>query len=291
MAGPRILPQEQLRGKGVYLLDDHEVIRRGLRYLLESAGLSVVGESGSAREAARRIPALRPDLVILDDELQDGSGADVCRAVAAADPGIRCVLMTGEAEEAVLIDSILAGAWGCLSKWDDSTEQLRLIGRALAGHTAYSDRLRAPDAGESTDPAMAPSDAGLRRLTSQERNAALGLARGLSNRQISQEMFLAEKTVKNMMSSVLMKLGMAHRSQVAVLVSKSVAGHSGADYRSGWFPDLIAEVAAALVSCTTESGFLPPTAADRAAGVTRLSVALAAARTGMPFFSSKQPRS
>ena len=127
----------------MYLLDDHEVVRRGLRQLLESDGLSIAGESGSAREAVRRIPALRPALVILDDDLPDGSGADVCRAIAAADPSIRCVLMTGEADEAVLIDSILAGAWGCLSKQDDSSEQLRLIRRALAGHTAYSGRFQA----------------------------------------------------------------------------------------------------------------------------------------------------
>jgi len=135
-ADPRIYPINAVAGRGVYLLDDHELVRRGLRQLLETNGLSIAGESGSAREAIRRIPALRPELVILDDDLPDGSGADVCRAIAVAEPGIRCVLMTGDGDEPVLIDSILAGAWGCLSKEDESGEQLRLIRRALAGYTA-----------------------------------------------------------------------------------------------------------------------------------------------------------
>ncbi|MET1086348.1 MAG: response regulator transcription factor [Arthrobacter sp.] len=95
MAGLEVRPHDSLAGRGLYLLDDHEVIRRGLRQLIESDGCSIAGESGSAREAVRRIPALRPELVILDDDLPDGSGADVCRAIAVADPGIRCVLMTG----------------------------------------------------------------------------------------------------------------------------------------------------------------------------------------------------
>ena len=97
MADPENHPQHSLAGRGVYLLDDHEVVRRGLRQLLGSDGLSIAGESGSACEAVRRIPALRPELVILDDDLPDGSGAEVCRAIAAADPIIRCVLMTEEA--------------------------------------------------------------------------------------------------------------------------------------------------------------------------------------------------
>ncbi|MBG6181747.1 response regulator [Arthrobacter sp. CAN_A1] len=112
------------------MLDDHEMVRRGLRQLLESGGVNVVGESGSAREAVRLIPALRPELVILDDDLPDGTGAAVCRAIAVTDPSIRSVLLAGAAEEAVLIDAIVAGAWGCLSKLDDGGEQLRLIRRA-----------------------------------------------------------------------------------------------------------------------------------------------------------------
>ncbi|MCB5276062.1 Transcriptional regulatory protein DevR (DosR) [Arthrobacter sp. SO5] len=142
MADPEIPPAHLLTGRSVYLLDDHEVVRRGLRHLLELEVLSIAGESWSAREAVRRIPALRPDLVILDDDLPDGSGVEVCRALAAAGSTTMCVLMIGDADEAVLIEFILAGAWGCLSKQDDSSEQLRLIRRALAGHSAYCGRFQ-----------------------------------------------------------------------------------------------------------------------------------------------------
>jgi len=175
MAEPEIHPPPPLAGRGVYLLDDHEVVRRGLRHLLESDGLSIAGESGSAHRAFRRIPALRPELVILDDDLPDGSGADVCRAIAAADPTIRCLLMTGDANEAVLIDSILAGAWGCLSKQDGSCEQLRLIRRALAGHTAYSGRFRTALVTPLVGPATQSLDRRLLTLTRQEMNTAIRL--------------------------------------------------------------------------------------------------------------------
>jgi CheY-like chemotaxis protein len=104
MVGGETFLQRPLAGRGVYVLDDHEVVRLGLRRLLGSDGLSVAGESGSAREAARRIPAVRPDLAILDVDLADGSGTEVCRALAAAGSATRCVLMTGDAEKAVLIE-------------------------------------------------------------------------------------------------------------------------------------------------------------------------------------------
>jgi DNA-binding NarL/FixJ family response regulator len=282
MADTGFLPQNPSTGLGVYLLDDHEVVRRRLRQLIESDGLSTVGESGSAREAIRRIPALRPDLVILDDDLPDGSGADVCRAIAAAEPGIRCVLMTGDADEAVLIDSILAGAWGCLSKQDDSREQLRLIRRALAGHTAYSARFHPVLAAPFSLPGPDRPDEMLLTLTRQEMNAAIGLAKGLTNRQIGQEMFLAEKTVKNMVSTILMKLGMARRTQAAVLISRAL-DHSedpaDGGYRASRFPDLVPEVTAALLNCTSEASTVAPTEAVRAGDASRLADALAAIRT------------
>ena len=221
-AGLEIHPRHSLAGRGVYLLDDHEIVRRGLRQLLGSDGLGIAGESGSARVAVRRTPALRPALVIVDDDLPDGSGAEVCRAIAAADPVIRCVLMTDDCNEAVLIDSILAGAWGCLSKQDDGGEQLRLIRRALAGHTAYSGRFQAALLAPFALPGPQRLDKRLLSLTRQEMNAAIGLGKGLSNRQISKEMSLAEKTVKNLVSSVLTKLGMARRTQAAVLITRAL---------------------------------------------------------------------
>lgn len=293
MAGPEVRPHDSFAGRGVYLLDDHEVIRRGLRQLIESDGLSVAGESGSAREAVRRTPALRPELVILDDDLPDGSGADVCRAIAAADPGIRCVLMTDENNEAVLIDSILAGAWGCLSKQDDSGEQLRLIRRALAGHTAYSGRFQTALLAPYPVPGHTRTDKGLLRLSRQEMTAAVGVGRGLSNRQISQEMFLAEKTVKNMVSSILMKLGMRRRTEVAVLVTTAVndSEHpNDGGYRSTRFPDLIPEVTTALLNATSWTQTMPPTVEARAGDADRLACALMATRTGLTVTRSQQGR-
>ena len=292
MADPEMPPQHALTGRGVYLLDDHEVVRRGLRQLAESNGLSIVGESGSAREAVQRIPALCPDLAILDDGLADGSGADVCRSVAAASPGIRCLLMTGGADEAVLIDAILAGAWGCLSKQDGSSEQLRLIRRALVGHTAYSGRFQPALVAPSSGPGRKRPDERFLALTRQEMNVAVRLGKGLTNRQISQEMALSEKTVKNLVSSVLKKLGMPRRIQAAVLVTTTLRhledpGHGG--YRFSPFPDLVAEVMAALLNCTSEARTVPPTDAERAKDALRLTDALAATRAGLtgprPLFS------
>ena len=290
MADPEIPPPHPLTSRGVYLLDDHEVVRRGLRHLLESDGLSIAGESWSAREALRRIPALRPDLVILDDDLPDGSGVEVCRTLAAAGSTIRCVLLTGDAEEAVLIESILAGAWGCLSKQDDSSEQLRLIRRALSGHTAYSGRFQ--PALLASLPRLRPKrpEEKLLTLTRQEMNTAIGLGKGLTNRQISQEMFLAEKTVKNMVSSVLTKLGMTSRSQAAVFIARALnhqENPADGDHRNSPFPDLIAEVTAALLNCTSETRTAPPTDAERAEAARRLADALAATRTGL---TSRRPQ-
>lgn len=290
MADPEIPPPHLLTGRNVYLLDDHEVVRRGLRHLLESDGLSVAGESWSAREAVRRIPALSPDLVILDDDLPDGSGVAVCRALAAAGSTTRCVLMTGDAEEAVLIEAIMVGAWGCLSKQDDSSELLRLIRRALAGHTAYSGRFQ--PALPAPFPRLGPKrpEERLLTLTRQEMNTAIGLGKGLTNRQISREMFLAERTVKNMVSSVLTKLGMTRRSQAAVFIARALHHQENptyGGYRNSPFPDLIAEVTAALLNCTSEARTAPPTDAEQAEAARRLADALVSTRTGL---TSRRPQ-
>lgn len=283
MADPEVPPQHPWAGRGVYLLDDHEVVRRGLRHVLESEGFSIVGESASAREAIRRIPDLCPELAVIDDDLPDGSGAEVCRAVAAAGLATRCVLLTGDADEKVLIDSILAGAWGCLSKQDDSSEQLRLIRRALAGHTAYSARFQPALLGEVPRPRLSTPDERLLNLTRQEMNVAVRLGRGLTNRQISQEMGLSEKTIKNMVSALLTKLGMGRRTQVAVLIVGAldhVEDSGYGSYRLSLFPDRVAEVTAALLNCTSETRTVPPTDAERAEDARRLAEALAATWTG-----------
>ncbi|BCW70045.1 hypothetical protein NicSoilB8_10890 [Arthrobacter sp. NicSoilB8] len=283
MACPEDDPQFSLAGPGVFLLDDHEIVRRGLRQLLGAAGLRIAGESGSAGVAVRRIPDLRPALVILDDDVPDGSGAEVCRAIAAVAPDIRCVLMTGDTDEAVLIDSILAGAWGCLSKQDGSSELLRLIRRALAGHTAYSARFRAALVAPSDRRRLRRTDEKLLTLTRQELNVAIHLGKGMTNRQISQEMVLAEKSVKNLTSAVLRKLGVAGRTQAAVFITrvlKSSEVSSGGGYGFSPFPNLSAEVTAALLTCINESRAVPPTIEERERNARRLADALTATRAG-----------
>jgi DNA-binding NarL/FixJ family response regulator len=273
-------PPLPLTGRGVFLLDDHEVVRWGLRHLLESDGRSIAGESGSARKARHQIRAVRPELVIIDDDLKDGSGVGVCRDIAAADLGIRCVILTAETSESVLIDSVLAGAWGCLSKQDGNIEQLRLIRRALTGHTAFSTRFRTALAPPSARRGAPRPDELLLTFTRQEMNAATGLARGLTNRQISDEMLVAEKTVKNLTSSVLRKLGMARRAEAAVFIAKALNPTHNRSYRSSPFPDLIAEVTGALLDCISESDTAPPTHEGRAANLRRLAEALTAIGTG-----------
>lgn len=269
-------PPLPLTGQGVFLLDDHEVVRRGLRHLLESDGRSIAGESGSARKARHQIRAVRPELVIIDDDLKDGSGSGVCRDIAAADPDIRCVILTAETSESVLIDSVLAGAWGCLSKQDDNGELLRLIRRALTGHTAYSSRFRHTLAAPLARRRPQHPYELLLTLTSQELNAAIRLAKGLTNRQISQEMFVAERTAKNLTSSVLRKLGAARRAEAAVFITKALNPTEYRSYRSSPFPHLIAEVTAALLNCISESGAMPTTREGRAGDVWRLAEALTA---------------
>lgn len=203
----------------VYLLDDHEVVRRGLKDLLESAGdIEVVGESGSAREATARIPALRPDVAILDGRLPDGSGIDVCRDVRSVDPTIKGLILTSYDDDQALFAAIMAGASGYILK------QVR-------GHDLV-DSVRRVAAGQSMlDPAMTaqvldrirngpPSDHELEALTAQEKRILERIGEGLTNREIARSMALSEKTVKNYVSAVLTKLGLTSRTQAAVFAAK-----------------------------------------------------------------------
>jgi two-component system response regulator DevR len=215
---------------------------------------------------------------------------------AAADPAIRCVLVTDSDDESVLIESILAGAWGCLSKLDDSGEQLRLIFRVLTGHTAYSRRFSPALLGPAQEVSLRGAEEKLRTLSNRESAVALGLAKGLSNRQIGQQMFIAEKTVKNMGSSILDKLDMDRRTELAVMVAgavnRSVAA-AGASYRSCGFPDLVFDVTAALWECVSEEPARPGAAGELAATAARLAQTLDAtkARPAVPLrFPSRVPR-
>jgi len=203
----------------VFLLDDHEVVRRGLRDLLEGEGdIEIVGESGLAQEAIARIPALRPHVAVLDARLPDGSGIDVCRQVRSVDPDIRALILTSYDDDEALFAAILAGASGYVLKQIASSDLVDGVRRVAAGQSLIDplliekvlDRLR-NGPGEPEE---------LSTLTDQERKILALIAEGRTNRQIGERMFLAEKTVKNYVSSILSKLGLERRTQAAVLAAK-----------------------------------------------------------------------
>jgi two-component system response regulator DevR len=207
----------------VFLLDDHEVVRRGLTALLESTpDIAVVGESGSAHEATRIIPALRPDVAVLDARLPDGDGITVCREVRSVDPRIKALMLTSFQDDEALFDSIMAGASGYLLKQVRGTDVVEAIRTVAAGRSLLDpsvtqrvlERLRHPERHDPVEFAM---------LTPQERRILDLIAQGMTNRQIASELLLAEKTVKNYVSSLLGKLGVERRTQAAILANKLLA--------------------------------------------------------------------
>jgi len=207
----------------VYLLDDHEIVRRGIRDLLEAEGdIVVVGESGLAQEAARRIPALRPDVAILDGRLPDGSGVDVCREVRSRSPQIAALILTSFDDDDALFSAIMAGAAGYLLKQVGGNALVDAVRRVAAGQSLLDpgvtakvlERLRS---GPREDPALA-------QLTTQERRILDLVGEGMTNRQIAETVHLAEKTVKNYVSSMLTKLGLQSRTQAAIFSTKHQRG-------------------------------------------------------------------
>jgi len=203
----------------VYLLDDHEVVRRGIKDLLEGEGdIVVVGESGLAQEAARRIPALRPDVAILDGRLPDGTGIDVCREIRSQDPSINALILTSYDDDDALFSAIMAGASGYVLKQIRGNDLIDTVRRVAAGQSMLDpavtaqvlDRLRS---GPKSDPA-------LDQLTAQELKILELIAQGMTNRQIAGSLFLAEKTVKNYVSSMLAKLNLESRTQAAIFANK-----------------------------------------------------------------------
>jgi two-component system, NarL family, response regulator DevR len=203
----------------VFLLDDHEIVRRGLKELLESEGdIEVVGESGLAQEAIRRIPALRPDVAVLDGRLPDGSGIDVCREIRSRSPEIAALILTSFDDDEALFSAIMAGAAGYVLKQVRGSDLLETVRRVAEGQSTLDpavtqqvlDRLRR---GPDEDAALAP-------LTAQERRILELIGEGMTNRQIAEAMFLAEKTVKNYVSAMLAKLGLERRTQAAVFATK-----------------------------------------------------------------------
>lgn len=267
---------------GIFLVDDHEVIRRGLKGILETEGLRVAGESASAKKALRLIPATGPELVILDDELPDGSGIDVCRRITASNHNIRCLVMTGTATRTVVIESILAGAWGCMSKQDSCTEQLGLIRGVMAGRPGYSHRFRSLLQGQAGDDPYDGHESGIQLLTRRELDAALRLSRGKSNREIAEEMFLAEKTIKNMISSILVKLGTPRRTQAATLVAAVLNRLQQEALPPALFPKFSVELSSALARCLREPSSPPISEDERARDIATLAREIHRARLPYP---------
>jgi DNA-binding NarL/FixJ family response regulator len=202
----------------VFLLDDHEIVRRGVRELLEAEpDIEVVGEAGTAAEALARVPATKPDVAVLDVRLPDGNGVSVCRDLRSELPELACLMLTSFADDEALFDAIMAGAAGYVLKQIRGTDLVGAVRTVAAGGSlldprataAVMDRLRAP---KPADP--------LAGLTDQERRILELIGEGLTNRQIGERMFLAEKTVKNYVSNLLSKLGLQRRTQAAVLATE-----------------------------------------------------------------------
>lgn len=203
----------------VFLVDDHEVVRRGLIDLLSTdPQLEVVGEAGSVSQALARIPALRPDVAVLDVRLPDGNGIELCRELLSGNPQLRCLMLTSYTSDEAMLDAILAGASGYVIKDIKGMELAEAIKDVGAGRSLLDNRAAAVlmaklrREAERSDP--------LSGLTQQERALLALLAEGLTNRQIAARMYLAEKTVKNYVSRLLAKLGMQRRTQAAVFASK-----------------------------------------------------------------------
>ena len=202
----------------IFLLDDHEVVRRGVRDLLEAEDdLTVVGEAGTAEEAIGRIPATTPHVALLDVRLPDGDGIEVCREVRSRHPEIACIMLTSFSDDEAVYAAIMAGAAGYVLKQVRGTELVDGIRRVAHGEslldpvvtTRILERIRNRDAEDE-----------LAGLTDQERKILELISDGLTNRQIGEEMFLAEKTVKNYVSNLLSKLGMSRRTEAAAYAAR-----------------------------------------------------------------------
>jgi two-component system response regulator DevR len=198
----------------VFVLDDHQVVREGLRALFEAdGGIEVVGEAASAAEALERIPATRPQVAVLDVRLPDGNGVEVCREVRSQNPEVACLMLTSFADDQALVDAVLAGASGYVLKEVGGSDLVGDIHKVATGHSLLDPelasrvmgRLRARRAEERTV-----------RLTAQEQKILDLIAEGRTNRQIAKELYLSEKTVKNYVSNLLSKLGMSRRTEAAV---------------------------------------------------------------------------
>jgi DNA-binding NarL/FixJ family response regulator len=202
----------------VFLLDDHEIVRRGVKDLLEvEPDIEVVGEASTAAEALARVPALRPDVAVLDVRLPDGDGVSVCRDLRSRMPELACLMLTSFADDEALFDAILAGAAGYVLKQIRGSDLTGAV-RAVAGGQSLLDPRATAKVMERLRTQASRKDP-LEGLTERERDILVLIGEGLTNRQIGERMHLAEKTVKNYVSNLLAKLGMERRTQAAVFAA------------------------------------------------------------------------
>jgi DNA-binding NarL/FixJ family response regulator len=204
---------------GVFLLDDHEIFRRGVQGLLAAEpDIEVVGEAGTASSALARMPALHPDVAVLDVRLPDGDGVAVCREIRSVLPETACLMLTAYGDDQAVLGAIMAGAAGYVSKQTAGADLVNAVRTVAAGkstldpHASLQVMTRLRERMASVDPVAA--------LSAQEKRVLELIGEGLTNRQIAERMFLAEKTVKNYVSALLTKLGMTRRTQAAALAAR-----------------------------------------------------------------------
>jgi len=198
----------------VFLVDDHEVVRRGIADMINAEpDLEVVGEASTARQAVARVAATVPDVAVLDVRLPDGSGIDVCRTIRSANPGVQCLMLTAYDDDEASYSAVLAGASGYVLKDIRGQHLVESIRRVARGESLVQKAVTRKVVTELTGTA---SDSPASNLTTRERQVLELIAEGLTNRQIGDQLDLAEKTVKNYVSGLLAKLGMARRTQAAV---------------------------------------------------------------------------
>ena len=226
----KVGPMPKLR---VLLVDDHGVVRAGIKGLVDAEDdMEVVGEASTAEEGLRRVGFDQPHVVVLDVRLPDRSGVEACRDIRSRFPEVKVLMLTSFADEEALISAILAGASGYVLKRVKTTDLIESIRRVGAGESLLDpemterlfERLRS---GPKDDPLLS-------RLSKQERTIVEHIAAGMTNRQIAEEMFLAEKTVKNYVSNLLAKMGMSRRSEAAAYVARIEGEHENAESAESW---------------------------------------------------------
>ncbi|WP_214110453.1 response regulator [Acrocarpospora catenulata] len=203
----------------VFLLDDHEVVRRGVAALLDAEDdIEVIGEADTAASGMARIPALKPDVAVLDVRLPDGTGLEVCREVRSRMPELACLMLTSYADEEALFEAVMAGAAGYVLKQIHGSDLVGAVRTVAAGQSLLDPQTTATMLARLRDQAVRKDP--LAALSQQERHILELIGEGLTNRQIGERMFLAEKTVKNYVSNLLSKLDMQRRTQAAALAAR-----------------------------------------------------------------------